>query len=106
MRQSPQVRTGANGMNSHNTGVCRCPSCNAKLDHSTAIDQVSAPTAGDLSVCFYCAEKLVFNEDLTLRLMTPADALALPKAVLLQFFDAADQVRNHIKNKVASNVYH
>lgn len=57
---------------------CTCPSCGGRLDAATAAvspDDGPAPTPepGDLTFCIYCAEVLLFNEDMTVRAATKAD---------------------------------
>lgn len=51
---------------------CKCPSCNGELSAATNAvtyddSPSSTPTKGDITFCIYCAEVLVFNEDLTVR---------------------------------------
>lgn len=56
-----------------------CPSCEHTLDAATSADgSDQRPQAGDLSVCFYCASVLMFNDDFTLRQLSGEefDALA------------------------------
>jgi len=48
----------------------RCPVCEKDLDATTSIDHDSKPTTGDITVCLYCASFLMFNNNLTLRLIT------------------------------------
>lgn len=44
-----------------------CPKCNKFLDAVTAEDGVKSPIPGDLSICFYCGEILVFNDNMELE---------------------------------------
>ena len=45
-----------------------CPKCFTILSAATNMDDENLrPKPGDVTVCLYCAEVLVFNEDLTLR---------------------------------------
>lgn len=42
----------------------RCPGCRAVVDAATAIDGSDAvPSAGDVTVCLYCARVLIFTID-------------------------------------------
>ena len=44
-----------------------CPKCNKFLDAVTAEDGVKSPIPGDLSICFYCGELLIFNNNIELE---------------------------------------
>jgi hypothetical protein len=45
-----------------------CPVCGYELDAATcASDKVSRPKPGDVSICFKCANILVFDADMKLR---------------------------------------
>jgi hypothetical protein len=48
----------------------RCPFCDYKLD---AASGGGTPSPGDISVCIGCASPLRFADDLTVRVMTPAE---------------------------------
>lgn len=50
-----------------------CPACSMGLDAATNAGGDRAPRAGDLTVCGYCAEALVFEEGLGVRIVTDAD---------------------------------
>ncbi len=39
-----------------------CPNCKAILDGATAVTGIGHPRPGDVTVCSYCAEILVFEE--------------------------------------------
>lgn len=57
---------------------CTCPSCGGRIDAATAAvspDDGSTPTPepGDITFCIYCAEILLFKEDMTVRTATKAD---------------------------------
>lgn len=56
-----------------------CPVCGETLDtHERALGQDIPPKAGDLSVCLYCGNALVFEgEPLTLRAMNEGDLAKL-----------------------------
>jgi C4-type Zn-finger protein len=48
-----------------------CPSCGKKLDDCTGVrDQNAMPGAGDVSICAYCAQILVFDDKLALNIAT------------------------------------
>ena len=51
-----------------------CPTCGAGFDAASAVDGKDvAPTPGDISVCLYCGEWLMFDDD-TLPTLTPTEA--------------------------------
>ena len=54
----------------HRVPGSRCPLCGHKLDAAMGIDSDEPPDPGDYSVCINCASPLVYNDDLSLRLMT------------------------------------
>ena len=41
-----------------------CPICFHKLDAATCVSGTAPPKPGDLTVCVYCAEPLMFDESL------------------------------------------
>lgn len=51
----------------------RCPCCDARLTGITPVDGALGPKNGDASICIYCAELLIFQADLSLRIMTPRE---------------------------------
>jgi hypothetical protein len=72
-----------------------CPKCNTQLNGASDPIGEAVPKPGDLSVCIYCAELLVFNTDMTLRSLAFKEMLELPDAVQanLQRFRAAIRAR-------------
>ncbi len=68
-------------MKATTTGVppCRCPSCKALLDVATTLGP-RRPKPNDITVCGFCAVLLVFEEDLSVRLMTPTEIEEFRKA--------------------------
>lgn len=68
-----------------------CPSCGANLDaYAPSAGPPRAPVPGDLSVCFHCGVSLVFNPDLSLRLM-----------MLLEFVQLSDAERAYLSAATA-----
>lgn len=66
-----------------------CPCCHHPIDRVGASDGNTdrRPKAGDLSLCFYCAEFSVFNDDMTLRTLTDQEVKEVgmnPEAVRAQ----------------------
>jgi hypothetical protein len=61
--------------------VLTCPACAGRLDAHTSIDANApdvGPSAGDVSVCLYCATALRFGDELELEVMTIAQLEAMP----------------------------
>lgn len=52
-----------------------CPSCKHDLDRASNASNTERcrPEPGDVSVCFYCLEVLIFAEGLGVRLPTPEE---------------------------------
>ena len=47
-----------------------CPKCKSILDGATSTSEDVSPQEGDISICLYCLEVLVFNENGGLREIT------------------------------------
>lgn len=55
-----------------------CPTCGAMLNASTNAElQETGPVPGDATLCLYCATLLLFDDDLTLRVLTTEEEAAL-----------------------------
>lgn len=50
-----------------------CLDCGKKLDAATSSTDDSSPSAGDVTICFYCGHVMVFAADLTLRAPTDTE---------------------------------
>lgn len=59
-----------------------CPGCRTVLDCSTPVGETMRVEPGAVSICAYCGAVGVFNEDLTLRAMTPEEVLEAPPEFL------------------------
>ncbi len=58
--------------------MCNCPSCGHRFDRATCVvEEGAAPSPGDCTICIECAQALVFNDDLTVRKITPAEVRRL-----------------------------
>lgn len=59
----------------HTTEDSKCPHCGHTLDRHESTDAVDkrAPEKDDISICIKCASWNMFNEDLSLRVMTEED---------------------------------
>ena len=57
------------------TQATTCPHCDELLDAVTPVTGLAVPSAGDFSVCAYCAGVLIFADDQgTLRTPTSLEA--------------------------------
>lgn len=54
-------------MNSTRVPESHCPTCAKLLDSATSVSDASTPEPGDLSICFYCATLLTFDDNLVLQ---------------------------------------
>ena len=60
------------------TAECLCPNCMSRIDSATsAFGDKARPGPGDLSVCFYCGQPMMFKDDMRLRLLTEQEYLDL-----------------------------
>lgn len=60
--------------------VMKCPTCQHPMDAATRMLGQERPRPGDLSVCLKCAEVLVFQPDMSMRLALLNDLIDLPKS--------------------------
>lgn len=74
-------------MRDHNIPESTCPRCGYKMDRASSPwrDDGEVPKAGDYSVCMKCGAALVFNTNLTHRLMTDVEMEGLPMRLKRQF---------------------
>jgi hypothetical protein len=71
-----------------------CPSCGKKLDDCTGVrDQSALPGAGDVSICAYCAQILVFDDKLALSIATEEDITKLSEPEQLALLTAAQLIK-------------
>lgn len=66
-------------MTVHEVPESRCPRCGNAQDRVEHDFSADPPEPGDIVVCACCAVGLVFKEDLTVRMLTAAEFLALSK---------------------------
>ena len=66
-------------MTTHITPEHACPSCRRLLDAASEVGAKAVPQPGDLSICLYCKAWLVFNADMSLRLIEQEDIETLPE---------------------------
>ncbi len=71
-----------------------CPSCGKKLDDCTGVrDQTAMPGAGDISICAYCAQILVFDDKLALNIATEEDITKLSEPEQNALLTAAQLIK-------------
>ena len=66
-------------MNNELTAKGLCPNCMSRIDSATPAygNKAARPSPGDLSVCFYCGQPMMFKDDMRLRLLTEQEYLDL-----------------------------
>lgn len=64
------------------TPETRCPYCEAKLDAASHMDGPlpAKPTAGDFTVCIYCAQVLILDDQIRPRKPIPGEVEAVFRA--------------------------
>ncbi len=71
-----------------------CPNCGRDVDSATNVDDDDLhPTPGDVSCCIGCAAVLTYQDDMTMRQLTPEEFLALPADVRTQLASMAAAVK-------------
>ncbi len=50
-------------------GEDHCPSCKKLLDAATSLEEGAVPNPGDISVCIYCGEFLLYGDDMALEIL-------------------------------------
>jgi hypothetical protein len=86
-----------------------CPCCNHTIPHNEKPgDAAAVPSPGDLSVCFYCAAYLIFEDDISLRLMEVDEVVELPSDTLYELTRLRNIIMNlRVKQETGGdNVYH
>jgi hypothetical protein len=75
-------------MTSTKTPVCACLSCGKVFDMATDMTSDDAPSSsGDVTICLYCGHLMAFNDDLTVRELTPQEMHAVagdPRVLAIQ----------------------
>jgi len=83
-------------MNTTRTPLNQCPNCGKDIDSATGMDKGVPPNPGDLSVCLYCASFLVFNDDLSVRMITLEEVGDLAVEERSQLVMIRDEIRRNI----------
>lgn len=82
------------------TPVNYCPACEHKIDAAIPNEDPNhVPEKGDISVCWYCSQALIFNEDLTIRSMTEKELKALPFKFRISIAASQKSVIDRRKNE-------
>lgn len=66
-----------------------CPYCGAKNSAAANPQGEETPKASDLAICFYCTQVGIYEDDLTVRKMTPEEEksiLRLPEVIRYRNF--------------------
>lgn len=79
----------------HTTEKSKCPQCGYTLDAHDSMDPVDqrAPEKDDISICIKCASYNMFNEDLTLRVMTEEDINQIHPETLAHMQRFSDEIK-------------
>jgi hypothetical protein len=89
-------------MREHNIPTSNCPRCGYEMNLASSPwrdDDDEKPKAGDYSICMQCGAALVFNPNLTHRLMTDEEMGGLPVGIKKQFsiiIEAINKVRGGV----------
>lgn len=77
-----------------------CPVCNTYLDAAANSDgSGSIPSPGDLSICIECLSYLRYQEDLSLKLLTDDELIALSSEELYSITQARNYFQRVKANK-------
>jgi len=77
--------------------IDHCPHCDERLGASTCIDSNPKlqPGPGDLSLCYYCSEIMIHDEDNNPRKVVKEDLEELDEETLELLSTAQDQLRSN-----------
>lgn len=85
------------------TTPSKCLKCKKLLDMATGID-TKRPSEGDLSICFYCGNIMLFMENTSLRAPQPGELEKIRQAIIKQdplTWRLIQKLRNSFKAKRA-----
>lgn len=78
-----------------------CPTCAAPFDAHTCMNHpASHPSPGSITVCIYCANVLVFGDNLTLRELSFDDLAELPEQTVRQVSQVQMAIRCRLNRKL------
>jgi hypothetical protein len=88
-------------MKSYLTKVGFCPNCHNKIDAASGVnpEQEGGPEAGDVSVCFYCAEFLEFLDRGRVRVLPEEVFKGLPVPIKEQLVATQIKIQVFISSK-------
>lgn len=69
-----------------------CLHCGRALDGAICMNAEKVPISGDITVCFYCGEIMVFAEDLHLRKPTDAEIIEIAGNPMILAIQKARQI--------------
>lgn len=87
-------------MKTSNVTESTCPSCYRKLDLATDPEGKNIPKPNDLTVCIYCQEILIFQEDMSVKELSQEKIEKLPYEIqvkLMLFKKTAKKLINDVK---------
>jgi len=82
-----------------NEPKCSNTECGRVLDGFTGIGDKGKPASGDLTICLYCAEIMVFNDDLNLESLSIEEYKSLPKHIRFKIDSAQSAIAYRINSK-------
>jgi len=87
-------------MNETRLKLDHCPACKSECDSASSSDNSNAkPVPYDITVCFYCAETLQFDEDLRLTSLSSRDFDMLDKETRIEVLKVKRFVKEEIDRK-------
>ena len=57
--------------------ACRCLSCSVPIDAAMGVREGRGPQPGDVTICIECGHIMAFAHDLTMRILTDKEMLAV-----------------------------
>jgi hypothetical protein len=71
-----------------------CPNCGKKLDSALDTEGDSAPSPGDITICFGCHHLMAFADDMTFRELTPDEMIEVAgEPAILRAMEALDSFK-------------
>lgn len=73
-----------------------CPCCKALLDAASPAEGNKVPMPGDITICFYCAEVLMFSDDMELIKCPEVIIETLSEETQVQIFIVTETIKEKI----------
>ena len=86
----------------HRLPSSACPGCGTKVDCSTHFGD-RRPEPGDVSICFYCASLLQFNNSLHLEAISEEELSRLPQPLQRKLIVGQHFVRQRVQEQARQN---